>query len=89
MIATGLIDAALVAVAIAVALCVIRIIRGPTHFDRLAGFECLVLDIVGAIVLLSLRQDTDAFIDVVLVVALLGFVGTLSFAAYLEGSLDD
>jgi len=79
---------ALGAVAIAAAMCMARIIKGPTAFDRLAAFECLILDLVGAIILVSLLEHTDAYIDVVLVVALLGFVGTLSFAAYLEGSLD-
>jgi multisubunit Na+/H+ antiporter MnhF subunit len=79
---------ALGAVAIAAAMCVVRIVKGPTAFDRLAAFECLVLDLVGAVILVSLREHTEAFMDVVLVVALLGFVGTLSFAAYLEGTLD-
>ena len=79
---------ALGAVALAAALCVVRIIKGPTAFDRLAAFDCLVLDLVGAVILISLHEHSDAYLDVVLVVALLGFVGTLSFAAYLEGSLD-
>lgn len=80
---------ALAAMAIGLVLCLVRIVRGPTLFDRIAAFDCLVLDVVGAIVLISIRAGTDAYIDVVLVVALLGFVGTLSFAAYLEGTLDD
>lgn len=71
------------------ALCAVRIARGPTHFDRVLAFDCLVLDVVGAVLVLSMLLETGVFLDSVLVVALLGFLGTVSLAAYLEGTLDE
>jgi multicomponent Na+:H+ antiporter subunit F len=47
------------------------------------------LNVVGVVLLDSIVQRTGVYMDVVLVVALLGFLGTISFAAYLEGSLVD
>lgn len=82
-------DIALVALTAGAALCLWRIIRGPHPVDRVAAFDCLVLDVVGAVIVLSLRLGTDAFVDVVLVVALLGFIGTMALAAWLEGTLDE
>jgi multisubunit Na+/H+ antiporter MnhF subunit len=79
---------ALAVLGAAIGLCAIRIARGPTHFDRVLALDCLVLDVVGAVLVLSVLFETDAFIDAVLAITLLGFVGTIALAAYLEGSLD-
>lgn len=77
------------ALAVGMVLCLVRAIRGPSMFDRVLAFDGLVLNIVGALLLISILLGTAAFLDVVLVVALLGFLGTVSLAAYLEGSLVD
>lgn len=69
--------------------CIIRAVRGPTLFDRVMAFDAVALNVVGAVLLDSILQRSDAFMDVVLVVALLGFLGTVSLAAYLEGTLVD
>lgn len=71
------------------AMCMLRILRGPSPFDRALAFDCLVLDVAGAVLLLSVLLGTAAFIDAVLIIALVGFLGTVSLAAYAEGSPDD
>jgi multicomponent Na+:H+ antiporter subunit F len=80
---------ALGVIAVSIALCTIRAVKGPSLFDRVLAFDCIVLNAVGAMLLLSMILGTGAFMDVVLVVALLGFLGTIALAAYLEGSLVD
>jgi multicomponent Na+:H+ antiporter subunit F len=80
---------ALVVIGVGIALCVIRAAKGPSLFDRVLAFDCIMLNVVGAVLLLSILFRTEAFMDVVLIVALLGFLGTVSLAAYLEGSLVD
>jgi multicomponent Na+:H+ antiporter subunit F len=87
MFETYLIWAALGVIGIGILLCAIRAIKGPSLFDRVLAFDAIALNVVGATLLLSLHFRTVAFIDFVLVVALLGFLGTISFAAYLEGTL--
>jgi len=69
--------------------CIIRGIRGPTPFDRVLAFEAIALNTIAVTIVLSILLSTDAFMDVVLVIALLGFLGTVSIAAYLEGTLVD
>jgi multicomponent Na+:H+ antiporter subunit F len=81
--------AGLLVLAFGILLCVIRAYRGPTLFDRVMAFDAIALNFVGAILLLSLLLRTDAFMDVVLVVALLGFLGAIALASYLEGTLVD
>jgi multicomponent Na+:H+ antiporter subunit F len=85
----AIIFGALAVIGLGILLCVVRAIRGPSLFDRVVAFDCIVLNVVGAVLLLSILYRTDAFMDVVLIVALLGFLGTVSLAAYLEGSLVD
>jgi multicomponent Na+:H+ antiporter subunit F len=86
---TIVIHGGLLVIAISIGLCIVRAVRGPTLFDRVLAFDCLALNVVGGVVLVSLLLHTDAFLDVVLVVALLGFLGTVAIATYLEGTLVD
>ncbi|CAN5565616.1 K+/H+ antiporter subunit F [soil metagenome] len=86
---TIVIWAALAVLGISILLCVIRAVKGPSLFDRVMAFDAIALNFVGGILLISILLRSDVFMDVVLVVALLGFLGTVSLAAYLEGSLVD
>ena len=72
---------------VAAALCMIRVVRGPSHFDRVMALDCLLLDVVGALLVLSMLFETGSFLDSVLTITLLGFLTTITLAAYLEGSL--
>jgi multicomponent Na+:H+ antiporter subunit F len=84
---TYLIWGALGVIGIGIVLCSIRAIIGPSLFDRVMAFDAIALNVVGATLLLSIYFRSEAVIDFVLVIALLGFLGTVSFAAYLEGTL--
>jgi multisubunit Na+/H+ antiporter MnhF subunit len=86
---TIVIWAALAVLGVSLLLCVIRAVKGPSLFDRVMAFDAIALNFVGGILLISILLRSDVFMDVVLVVALLGFLGTVSLAAYLEGSLVD
>lgn len=68
-------------------LCLHRAVMGPSAFDRVLVFDTVALQFVATVLLLSVVFRTALFMDVVLVVALLAFIGTLSLAAWLEGTL--
>jgi multicomponent Na+:H+ antiporter subunit F len=68
---------------------ILRALRGPTPFDRVLAFDVVALNTAGLVIVISILLDTAAFIDVILVISLLGFLGTISIAAYLEGTLVD
>lgn len=61
-----------------------RIVAGPSLADRVIAVDGLVITIVAAIVLNSIRTDSDWFLDVALVVAFVGFVGTTAGARFIE-----
>jgi multisubunit Na+/H+ antiporter MnhF subunit len=80
---------ALGVIGVGILLCLIRVVRGPTLFDRVVAFDAIAFNFAGAGVLASILLRTSYFMDFVLVIALLGFLTPLALAAYLEGSLVD
>ena len=58
-----------------------------SRVDRIIALECITYNISGAVVLVSLGMRTSAFMDFLLVVALLGFLGTVVLTAYVEKTL--
>ncbi len=61
-----------------------RIARGPTLFDRIIGFDTVMIAIVGWIVLFSIRVRTGEYLELVIVVTALGFFATVSYFYYLS-----
>ena len=82
----GLLIAAIVLVALAVVL-LYRIFRGPTAADRIAALDALDLILALALALYSLYTGRGIYLDIALVVALLGFVGTVFVGRYIERRL--
>ena len=72
------------AVTLAVLLCAVRLLRGPTIADRVLALDTLYLSLVALVVLLGLRWQTPLLFEAALIVALLGFVGTVALARYLS-----
>lgn len=63
---------------------VVRAIIGPSLADRVVAVDGLVVTLVSAVILDSIRSGTSWFIDVALVVAFVGVVGTVAGARFIE-----
>lgn len=72
--------------AAAFALAVWRMVRGPAAADRIVAFDMLTGVSVGFAALAAVRSAEPAFLDVVLVIVLAGFVATMAMALWLGGS---
>ena len=83
---TGLLIAAIVLVVLAIAL-LYRIFRGPTAADRIAALDALDLIVALALALYSLYTGRGIYLDIALVVALLGFISTVFVGRYIERRL--
>lgn len=55
-----------------------RLAKGPTSVDRIIAFDLIVLTIVAFTALLSIEESTGHFLELILVVSLLGFFGTIA-----------
>ncbi len=76
-------DIAFVAVALALALCAWRLVRGPHLTDRVLALDTLYINAVALIVLLGIRQQSPMLFEAALIVAMLGFASTVALARYL------
>lgn len=65
--------------------CLVRIVRGPTHFDRLIGLNLMLLNITVIIATLAVHLRRHVYFDVALVYAILGFVSVIAISKYLTG----
>lgn len=78
----GAIDIGIVAICIGLGLCIWRMVKGPTLIDRGVAVDAFALQVVGLVLLLTVRLGSLVDFDAVLIVAILGFVSTVAFAQY-------
>ncbi len=75
-----LLDLALAVTASAFALSLLRVVLGPSVSDRAVAGDVGFYAVVAAIALLAVRTGQTAFIDVVLIATLLGFLATVALS---------
>ena len=59
-----------------------RLLRGPGLPDRILALDTLYVNTIALLVLFGIQHDTQLLFEAALVVALLGFVGTVALAKY-------
>jgi multicomponent Na+:H+ antiporter subunit F len=74
----------LVTLGVALIVAFIRLVRGPTLPDRIVAIDLLGVLVVGLIVVLAGRSGVRATLDAAIVIALVGFLGTIAYATYVE-----
>jgi len=72
------------ALALAIVLTVIRLLRGPSLPDRVMALDLLTTLGIGVIAVYAIATDQPAFLDVAIATALISFLGTVAFAYYIE-----
>ncbi len=70
----------LVGLGVSIALCLWRLLIGPDVVDRLLALDTIAINAVAFLVVLSIRLGTEAYLEAVIVLALLAFVGTVAIA---------
>lgn len=70
--------------ALALALAAYRMLKGPGYADRFVALDMLTAVVVSLAALTALATGRSAFLDVGLGAALVNFVSTCAFAAFLE-----
>ena len=61
-----------------------RVFRGPSIPDRLIALDGISVMLISAIALLSLLFKTQFYIEVILLIAILSFIGTVAFSKFIE-----
>ena len=70
-------------VAAALALSLWRLLRGPDKPDRILALDTLYVNAIAILVLLGIHLDSPLYFEAALLIALMGFVGTIALSKYL------
>lgn len=73
-------DIGIVLIAVACLASTYRMLAGPAEADRVIAGDLLLFGVVGLIALFGVRAASTFTFDIVLVTALVGFLGALSLA---------
>ncbi len=74
----------LVTLSVALLLAFVRLVKGPTLPDRIVAMDLFGVLVVGVIVVLGGSSGVPATLDAAIVIALVGFLGTVAYASYVE-----
>jgi len=68
----------------AAGMCLLRLVRGPSVPDRIVALDALLLVVVAGIAVGAAATGDGDFLAVLVAVSLLGFVGTVTVARFVE-----
>jgi multicomponent K+:H+ antiporter subunit F len=71
------------ALGLALAMNLWRLLRGPGPEDRILALDTMVINVIGLIVLAGIASGDGTSFEAALLLALVGFVGTVAFAKFL------
>lgn len=80
---SAVLPAAIAAFAVALALNAWRLLRGPSLADRILALDTLHINTLALLVLLGIQRQSQLYFEAALIIALLGFVGTVVLSKYL------
>ncbi|AOH36099.1 K+/H+ antiporter subunit F [Luteimonas sp. JM171] len=73
---------ALSVVGVAMLLSLWRLWRGPTAPDRILALDTLYVNAVAQLILFGMVLDSEIYFEVALIIAMLGFFGTVVLSKY-------
>ncbi|AMQ04912.1 MULTISPECIES: Na(+)/H(+) antiporter subunit F1 [Sporosarcina] len=80
----AMLTTSLVLFSITIAIAVIRIILGPSMPDRVIGLDMIGVNLIAMIAVISVVMNTKAFLEVILILGILSFIGTIAFSKFIE-----
>ncbi|AIQ41320.1 MULTISPECIES: Na(+)/H(+) antiporter subunit F1 [Paenibacillus] len=69
---------------ISIAICAWRLVKGPSLPDRVAALDTIGINLLAMVAVLSILFKTEAFIEYILLIGILSFIGTMALARYIE-----
>lgn len=60
-----------------------RLVRGPEVTDRILALDTLYINTIALLVLFGIYLDSTLYFEAALLIAVMGFIGTVALAKYL------
>ncbi|WP_010290994.1 Na(+)/H(+) antiporter subunit F1 [Kurthia massiliensis] len=69
---------------ITILICLYRAIKGPSLPDRVVALDMIGVNLLPMIAIISILQRTTAYLEVILILGILSFIGTIAFSKFIE-----
>ncbi|WP_078544266.1 Na(+)/H(+) antiporter subunit F1 [Litchfieldia alkalitelluris] len=79
-----LLNVALVLLSVSTLGFVYRVIKGPTTPDRVIALDAIGINLIGITAITCIVLRTQAFLEVILLLGILAFIGTVAFSKFIE-----
>ncbi|MGY0505606.1 K+/H+ antiporter subunit F [Luteimonas sp. e5] len=76
------IDLAMLVVALGMLIALWRLLRGPGAPDRILALDTLYVSGIAELILLGMRERSETYFEAALIIAMLGFFGTVVLSKY-------
>jgi multicomponent K+:H+ antiporter subunit F len=76
------IDITLAMFSLAMAMSLYRLLRGPGVTDRILALDTLYVNTIAILVLVGMRDGSTVYFEAAVVIAMLGFVGTVVLSKF-------
>lgn len=83
MIISYALDFAFICFGLGLLMTLYRVIFAPGVGDRVLALDTMVINAIAILVLQGIQQGTEIFFEAAMVVAMLGFVGTVAYARFM------
>lgn len=74
----------LLIVAISTLLFVFRLVKGPSTPDRVIALDAIGINLIAITAIISIVLNSNAFVEIILLLGILAFIGTVAFSKWLE-----
>lgn len=81
---TYFIWSAITIVALSMILIIYRLVKGPDPSDRVIALDAIGVALISLIGLFSILTETSYFLEIILLLAILSFIGTVAFSKFIE-----
>nr|WP_156183199.1 Na(+)/H(+) antiporter subunit F1 [Mesobacillus campisalis] len=79
-----ILSTALIFMTLSVLATIYRLVKGPSVSDRVQALDSIGINLISGVAVTSVLLRTTAFFEVILLIGILSFIGTIAFARFLE-----
>ncbi|PZD96155.1 Na(+)/H(+) antiporter subunit F1 [Paenibacillus sambharensis] len=62
----------------------VRVLLGPSMPDRIIALDTIGINLIGIVAILSVMQRTQTYLEIILLIGIVAFLGTIAFSKYIE-----
>ena len=81
---TTFITICVVLVTVAMVVIIFRLVKGPDASDRVISLDTIGVCLISLVGLFSILVETSFFLEIILLLAILSFIGTVAFSKFIE-----